>query len=78
MEVQEILDKAKAQALKDLQVLLKNQLDLSFDAAAALAIAKLKEAIPGQVDDMVIDVVAPKLIEILKELAAAQIAKVSV
>lgn len=77
MEAQEILNVMKAQALKDLEILLKNQMEVGFDEAAKLACEKMKAAIPGQVDDVVIDMVSSPLIAELKKALLAQVEKVS-
>ena len=77
MTGEELLQAAKVQALKDLEVLLKNQVGVVYDGAIQLAAQKLKEAIPGQVDDAVIDVVVAALSPVLKEQLLLQIEKVS-
>lgn len=77
MEAKELLEAAKAQALKDLEVLLKNQVAVAYDAAIAMAAGKVKEAIPGQADDVIIDVVVASLKPVLKELLLQQIEKVA-
>lgn len=77
MEVQAVLDLAKAQALKDLETLLKNQVELVYNQAISLAAAKAKEAIPGQIDDVVIDVFVASLSPVLKALLLEQIEKIA-
>ena len=75
-EVQ-LLEGMKAQALKDLEVLLKNQVSVAFDQAIELAAGKLKEAIPGDIDDAIIAMVVGSLKPVLKEQLLAQIEKIS-
>ena len=73
----ELLEGMKVQALKDLEVLLKNQVGVAFDAAIELAAGKLKEAIPGEIDDAIIVMVVASLKPVLKEQLLAQIEKIS-
>lgn len=73
----ELLEGMKVQALKDLEVLLKNQVGVAFDAAIELAASKLKEAIPGEIDDAIIVMVVASLKPVLKEQLLAQIEKIS-
>lgn len=77
MEASQLLEASKVQALKDLEVLLKNQVGVAFDAAIELAAGKLKEAIKGPVDDAVIDMIVAALSPVLKEQLLAQIEKIS-
>ena len=64
--MEELLKQMEVQAKKDLAALLKNQLDLAFEVATKVAAEKLKAAIPGQVDDAIIDMVVPALSPIVK------------
>lgn len=75
MELSELESAALAQLKKDGAVLLENQVALLMGPAMELALSKLKAAIPGTVDDTIIDMVAPKLIELIKAEVAAQLAK---
>lgn len=73
--MEEVLKQMEVQAKKDVAVLLKNQVAIGFEAALKEAAEKLKEVIPGDIDNAVIDMFAPKLAELLKEALLAQIAK---
>lgn len=77
MEASQLLEASKVQALKDIEVLLKNQVAVAYDAAIGLAASKVKTAIPGQVDDMIIDLVIASLGPVLKEQLLAQIEKIA-
>ena len=77
METQELITKMKEQALKDIETLLKNQVGVAYDEAIELASAKLKAAIPGEVDDVIINMVVSSLKPLLKDLLLAQIEKVA-
>ena len=77
MEASQLLEASKVQALKDLEVLLKNQVGVAFDAAIELAAGKLKEAIPGEIDDTIIAMVVTSLKPVLKEQLLTQIEKIS-
>jgi len=72
-----VLEQMKAQALKDLEVLLKNQVAVAYDSAAEVMKAKLKEIIPGTVDDAVIEMIAAPMLPALKALLLEQIEKIS-
>ncbi len=67
MELQELKEKALAQLKVDGVVLLENQVKMLVEPAMDLALGKLKAVIPGQIDDAVIDMVAPMLIKLIKE-----------
>ncbi len=71
----ELLKQMEVQAKKDVAALLKNQIGIGFEAGVKVAADKLKELIPGQVDDAVIDMIAPKFAELMKEQLLLQIAK---
>lgn len=73
--MEELLKQMEAQAKKDVAALLKNQIGLAFEAAALIGAGKLKEAIPGEIDDAVINMVAPELIKLIKAEMLAQVAK---
>lgn len=77
MEAQQLVENMKQQALKDLEVLLKNQVGVAYDEAIELAAQKLKDAIPGQADDAIIAVVVAAMKPVLKELLLEQIEKVA-
>lgn len=77
METQVIVEKMKAQGLKDLEVLLKNQVTVAYDEAIELAAGKLKDVIPGEIDDAIITMVVASLKPVLKEMLLAQIEKVA-
>lgn len=77
MEFQEVMDLAKAQALKDVEALFKNQVNVVFEPAANAALEKLKAIIPGNIDDSIINTFAPQLVELLKQELLAQVEKVS-
>ena len=77
MEGTQLLDSMKVQALKDIEVLLKNQVGVAFDAAIELAGDKLKTAIPGEIDDAIIAMVVASLKPVLKEQLLAQIEKIA-
>ena len=50
--------------------------DASYDRAMELIFAEIKKAIPGTVDDMLIDTLKPLIAPKLKELLLAEIAKI--
>ena len=50
--------------------------DASYDRLLELIINELKKAIPGQIDDMVIDAVKPMIGPKMKDLLLAEIAKI--
>lgn len=69
MSFEEIGKTALEQLKADAKTLVKNQIAVGCDAALDEAFAKLKAAIPGSIDDSIIEMVAPKL----KELAKAEL-----
>lgn len=73
--MEELLKKMEVQAKKDVAALLKNQVALAYDVAVDEAAKKLKEVIPGQIDDAVIALVIPALAPLLKGELVKQIEK---
>ena len=65
--MEELLKQMEAQAKKDLAMMLKNQIEIAYDAAVKEAAGKVKEAIPGQVDDVIIDMVVPAIAPLIKQ-----------
>lgn len=66
MEAQELVEAMKVQAIKDGKALVKNQIELAYDPAVELAVAKLSAAIPGQMDDVILNLVKANVAPILK------------
>ena len=50
--------------------------DATYDRLLEMIMDELKKAIPGQIDDMVIDAVKPMIGPKMKELLLAEIAKI--
>lgn len=75
MELAELQAASIKQAKQDLKAMVLNQVALAFDPAMQLAADKLKVAIPGQVDDAVIDVVMASLLPIGHKELVAQVEK---
>lgn len=69
-------EQVKQTLLKQAEQTAKVIVELHFDDALALGKEKLKEAIPGQVDDMVIDLVVNALALPMKEALLAEIEKI--
>lgn len=67
---------AKEQALVIAEAAAKALIDASYDRIMELIFDELKKAIPGQIDDMIIDAVKPMIGPKLKELLLAEIAKI--
>lgn len=65
--MEELLKQMEAQAKKDLALALKNQIAIAYDVAVKEATGKVKEAIPGQVDDVIIDMVVPAITPLIKQ-----------
>jgi hypothetical protein len=61
MEIKELGQKAVDQLKVDAKVMLKNQIEILFDEGMDLGVAELKAIIPGGIDDMIIDQMAPQL-----------------
>ena len=72
----ELKDLAKESLLKNGEAFVAGVLGDVYDPAFALAKAKLKEAIPGAVDDAIIDMIAGVLQPSLKEILLAEVAKI--
>jgi hypothetical protein len=77
MAAKDLMAKMKEQALKDVETLLKNQVEVAYDEAIELASKELAEKIPGQVDDAVINMVVAALAPTLKAKLLEQIEKVA-
>jgi len=75
MEALELVEAMKAQAVKDGKSAAVNQIELAYDPAVELAVAKLKEAIPGQMDDIILDLVKVNVAPIIKASLLEMIAK---
>jgi hypothetical protein len=65
--MEELLKQMEVQAKKDLALALKNQIEIAYDAAVKEAAGKVKEAIPGQVDDVIIDMIVPAIAPLIKQ-----------
>jgi hypothetical protein len=74
--MEELAKKAKAVALKHIEEMVKEQIELVFDDAVELAAGKLKEAIPGQADDVVINLIVSALKAPLKAALLEQAGKI--
>jgi hypothetical protein len=72
----ELQEKLKNVLLKNAEQLAKDVIEVGYDDAVELAKAKLKEAIPGTVDDAVIEMVAAALVPALKTALLEQIQKI--
>lgn len=75
MEALELVEAMKVQAIKDGKAAVVNQIELAYDPAVELMVAKLKLAIPGQMDDIILDLVKANVAPILKESILEIIAK---
>lgn len=62
---------------KVLEVVLKDMVTLGYDDLAAALKEEIKKAIPGQVDDAIVDMIAPMLMPAIKTVLLAQIDKIS-
>ena len=67
----------KKAVLKHGEVFAKGIIGDVYDPAMALAKEKLKQVIPGQVDDVVIDLIVSNLGPVLKEEILKQVDKLS-
>lgn len=76
MDFKELGEKAVEQLKADAKLAVAHQIELCFMPAAELALSQLKAAIPGSVDDAVIDMVGPKLIELLRAELDKMVAKI--
>jgi len=76
MDLQELEQKMMAQLKIDGKALLLNQVGLLFDSGVDIAVAELKAAIPGTIDDMIIDSFEPQLKIVAKAYITALIAKI--
>lgn len=66
MDIKELEVEAVEVLKKDGKVLLAHEVELCFEPAIALALDAIKEAIPGKIDDAVIDMLSPILVKELK------------
>lgn len=66
----------KEQSLEIAEAAAKAIVDASYDRLLEMIFEELKKAIPGQIDDMVIDAVKPMIGPKMKELLLAEIAKI--
>lgn len=73
--MEELLKKMEAQAKKDVAALLKNQIELAFEAAVLHAAEEVKAKIPGTVDDAIISIVVPVVVPVIKAELLKQIEK---
>ena len=71
------LQQPKAIALKHAEAMAKEMVEVCLEPALLEGKEKLKAAIPGQVDDMVLDLVFGALQAPLKAALLAQIEKIS-
>lgn len=76
MDLKELGDKSVEQLKADGKILLMNQVTLLFDSGLDIGLAELKAAIPGGIDDAIIDMVAPQFKPIAKAYLLALIAKI--
>jgi hypothetical protein len=67
VEILRLKTKAKNIALKHIEELAKEQVELFFDDALDLAVEELKKAIPGKIDDAVLALIIPAIKEPLKK-----------
>jgi len=68
----------KKEALKQVELLLEKAVEAGkVEELVNLVKVEVEKAIPGTVDDMVIELVVPKLIPVLKAALLAQIEKIS-
>lgn len=66
----------KDQALEVAELTAKALVDASYDRVMEMIFEEIKKAIPGTIDDMVIDTIKPVVAPKMKELLLAQIAKI--
>lgn len=72
------LEPIKKEILKQVEAFLVAQFENgNFDLAVVQLKAKLQEAIPGKVDDVVLDALFPVLMPLLKQALLEQIKKIS-
>lgn len=72
------LEPVKKEILKQVEAFLVAQFENgNFDLAVVQLKAKLQEAIPGKVDDVVLDALFPVLMPLLKQALLEQIKKIS-
>lgn len=70
-------EEIKEELLKNTEILLEGVVDLVFDRIALVAVEAIKGAIPGKLDDVILDAIKTKIIESLKQAALEQIEKIS-
>ena len=75
-KAQALVEAMKEQGLKDLKVLVSNQVTIALDPAVAIMVEKLKAIIPGTWDDGFIDIIVKNGLPILKEELKKQLEKI--
>lgn len=73
MDKQQMIEEAKKQA----ELLLEKAIVDHGDKAVEMLIEKMKELIPGKLDDLALDAIKPKAKEIIKEALLKQVEKIS-
>ena len=73
------MDKAQiiSEVKKQLELLLEKGLEQYHDQVMTKALEEIKKAIPGIIDDMAIEAIKPKLMEVSKAEFAKLIEKIS-
>lgn len=66
-KVEALLESMKEQALKDVKVLIKNQIAIGYDPALEILTIKGKDLLPGEFADSIIDVIAKTAGPIIKD-----------
>ena len=66
----------KDQALVLAEETAKLVVDATYDRLLEMILDEVKKAVPGQIDDMIIDTLKPIVAPKMKELLLAQIAKI--
>lgn len=77
MEPKELAGAAVSSVAKHGEIMVKGVLGDIYDPAVAIAKEELKKLIPGQVDDMVIDLIVGTFGPELKKALLAQVDKIS-
>lgn len=75
--MEEVKNEMVEQAKAITEVALEQVIEATYDKSFELIVEEIKKAIPGQVDDAVLAVIAPAIKPKVKELVLAQVEKIS-
>lgn len=70
------MEETKVKLLEISEDVLKLVVDASYDKLMEIVFEEIKKAIPGTIDDTIIDVLKPMIQPKMKELLLAEIAKI--